>query len=332
MTATPQHKDWQGAVSGLLVTKPGRGLRLTLFNAVVLNALLYATFQVDPWSGFLAMAVVTGLFYSAVMMTTHDAIHHTLTGWYWFDEALPRLFSYFIFWPHGIYSELHLRHHRLNGRDASDPEMPTATRAQYDGAGTVGRWVIRHQWWLALFVWGGFGLILGHGRRALKVARRERRMRRLLIGDACGIAAAIGVTIAVIVYTGVTWRYAVYLMVVERVIGFCQQLRLHVEHYGLFGTHGSLIETRLYNCRNIKTNWIGRRFFNGLNFHSVHHAFPRVPFYHLAEAHARVTACCDAAGLALPTGDGYFHTLWSLARAPVLIDGDAAVTLDEAAT
>ena len=123
-------KALHAAVNGLMDVTPAPGVRLTVFNVVALNSLLYATFHVEPLAGFLGMAAVTGLFYSAVMMTTHDAIHHTLTGWYWFDEVIPRVFSYFVFWPHGTYAILHKMHHQLNGRDLADPEMPTPARLQ----------------------------------------------------------------------------------------------------------------------------------------------------------------------------------------------------------
>lgn len=317
--------DLHAAVHGLLGVRPGPGIGLTLFNIVTLNALLLATFLTEPLAGFLAMAAVTGLFYSSVMMTTHDAIHHTLTGLFWVDETLPRFLSYFVFWPHGLYSELHKMHHRLNGLDLADPELPTHALEDYEKRGRVGRWAIRNQWWLALFVYGGFGMIVRHVARGAALWRTDARIRRLMIGDALGIAAAAAVTLTVIVWVGVTWRYVVYLFVVERIIGFFQQLRSHLEHYGLHGAHGSVVETRLYNCRNVLTHRLGSKFFNGLNYHSVHHAFPRVPYYNLAEAHRRVAKICEDAGAPLPTGHGYFKTWIRLARSPLLISGEAAV-------
>ncbi len=69
------------------------------------------------------------------------------------------------------------------------------------------------------------------------------------------------------------------------------------------------------------------RFFNGLNFHSVHHAFPRVPFPHLAEAHRRVAKICEDAGAPLPVGHGYARTLVALARAPALLGGESTVEI-----
>ena len=309
------------AVGPLMNVSPRVGVRLTLVNIVVVNALLVTTFAAPGWPLFLALATLTGLFYCSVMMTTHDAIHHTLTGWYWFDEIVPRVFSYFVFWPHGLYSELHKMHHRMNGRDLADPEQPTPTVAAYRAASLTGRFLMRHQWQASLLVGGGVGMIVRHVRAGLRLWPRHPVIRRLMVTDALGIAAATAVTLTVIIAVGVTWRYAVYLLVVERVMGYCQQLRSHVEHYGLHGAQATLLETRLYNCRNVRTSRLVSRFFNGLNFHAVHHAFPAVPFYHLREAHTRLAALCAAAGRPLIEEDGYLRTLRRLAATPLLIDG-----------
>ncbi len=325
-----KQQDIHAAVTGLMQVTPGRGLARTIFNVVVLNCLLVATFRTEPLAGFVAMAVLTGTFYSTVMMTTHDAIHHTLTGWFWFDEITPRFLSYFVFWPHGTYSELHKMHHRMNGKDLADPERPTPSVAAWRAASPVGRFLIRWHLPLALFVYGGFGMILRHVVRGFQLWREEPRVRRMMILDGVGIGLALAVTLGVIVTVGVTWRYLLYLLVVERVIGFFQQLRSHLEHYGLHGGAGSLVEIRLYNCRNVSTSLAASQFFNGLNFHSVHHAFPRIPFYHLGEAHRRIASLCDAAGAPLPKGDGYLRTMMDLTRAPVLVDETGAVLLEDA--
>jgi fatty acid desaturase len=320
------------AVQGLMTVRPGRGLAVTAFNIVVLNGLLLATFTAGHGGAFLALAVATAVFYGSVMMTTHDAIHHTLTGWYLFDEIVPRCFAYFVFWPHGLYSELHKLHHRLNGRDLDDPERPTYAAQEYRAASPIGRFVIRHQWWLSLFVFGGIGMLAGHVRQGLRLRRRYPALTRALVTDAAGILASMAMVVTVVLMAGIGWRFLVYIAAVERVIGFVMQLRSHVEHYGLNGDAGSLVETRLASCRNIATNRLASRYVNGLNYHSVHHAFPRIPFYHLAEAHARIGRLSAAAGRPLPEGTGYVRTCLELARRPLVLrdDGRGSVEIGHA--
>jgi fatty acid desaturase len=318
----PLTAEIHAAVSGLLTVDRRLGVAVTAANVVILNALLAATFAADGAGAFAALAFLTALFYGSVMVTTHDAIHHTLSGLYWFDEIVPRAFGYFVFWPHGLYSELHKMHHRMNGRDLADPELPTYTCAAYERSGPLGRFAIRNQWWLSLFVYAGFGMIVRHVVAGLRLYKGNRVIRRLMWTDAIGIAAAATVTICVMVWAGVTWRYLIYLLIVERVLGFCMQLRSHIEHYGLYGGRSTLLATRLYNCRNVRTNAVVSRYFNGLNFHSVHHAFPGIPFNKLREAHRRVAEICARAGEPLVEGDGYWRTVRELAREPVLIAED----------
>lgn len=311
-----------GAIAGLTTTRPQIGLTISLVNIIGLNFLVFMTFSAENWWLWLALTILTGLFYCSVLMTTHDAIHHTLTGWYWFDEIVPRLLSWFVFWPHGLYAELHRRHHRLNGRDPREPEQPTPLRSDYENAGSLTRWRLRNQWWLALFVYGGFGMIIRHLAIGIRLWPDQAEIRRQMLVDAVGIMCAFVVTLAVITHLEITWRYLAYLLVVERIVGFFQQLRSHIEHYGLHQPQCSLLETRLYNCRNIKTTWLASRFFNGLNFHSVHHAFPAIPFYNLRTAHERVAALCREADVPLLEGEGYGRSLMQLARTPLLIDDD----------
>lgn len=323
------------AVDGLTSVDARHGLRLGLMHMVVLNSLLFMTFWVDHPAAFLVFALMTATYYSAVMITSHDAIHHTLSGWYYFDELVPRCFGYFIFWPHGLYAELHKLHHKQNGKDLADPERPTYSTAEYQTASSLGRWVIRNQWWLSLFVFGGVGMLYRHLMHGLKLWSTHRAVRKAMVTDAVGISVSIAIVVAVVLHFDIGLRFLVYIACVERVIGFFMQLRSHIEHYGLHVDAGPLIDTRLANCRNIVTNRFVSRFFNGLNFHSVHHAFPRIPYYHLAEAHARISALCVKAGRPLVESHGYVRTCLELARRPVLVEpgqgnGVAVAALEKA--
>ena len=311
--------DVHAAVSGLFKVDPWRGFWRTVFNIAVANTMLFLTLASDSWAVFIPLAVITGFFYSSIMITTHDAMHHTLSGWFWFDELVPRFYSYFIFWPHGLYSELHRLHHKFNGRDFEDPENPTVTAMEYNQAGVVGRFFLRHKLALSLFVYGGIGLIIQHFVEGFRRWNSHKLVRMLIITDILGIFIATAITVAVLNYTGITWKYVFYLLLVERVLGFAMQLRIHIEHYGLWGDHSAIIETRLYNCRNIMTNPVGEWFYNGLNYHSVHHAFPAIPYYHLRLAHKNISLLCENGGQPLPTENGYFRTIFDLVKHPVYI-------------
>jgi fatty acid desaturase len=106
---------------------------------------------------FVSWTVLAGILYSFWLICTHDAAHHTLTSWVWFDEAIARLISWPMLWPFGVYSELHRLHHSWNSRDLRDPERVQWTVLEYRQATPLLRWYIHHQWWIDIFGSGRYG-------------------------------------------------------------------------------------------------------------------------------------------------------------------------------
>jgi fatty acid desaturase len=312
-------RDLQKAVLDLQTITPGPGLRKTAFLATITLALIYAAWTVDGTAPFLLLSVATGTVYAAWLITTHDAIHHTLTGMRWFDELVPRLMSHPIIWFHGTYSEIHKLHHKMNGDDLADPERVQWTEDEYARAGALGRFYVRHQWVLDIFVFGGIGLIYKTVRAALGFYGRSKGVRRELWLDVSGIVASNAILYGVAASHGMALKYFVFWLILERIGGGVLQWRAHVEHYGLWGRGRHYFETQAYNCRNLRTSRLTSWFFNHLNFHSVHHAFPRVPFYRLEEAHQRFMQLYGEGADKLIVDDGYLGTALALARTPMLI-------------
>lgn len=289
-------KDLQKAVLDLQVTRPGPGLLKTFVSAAVTLPLIYFALTADSTPVFLGLTVLAAVFYGSWLITTHDAIHHTLTGWRWFDEVMPRLISWPFIWFHGMYADVHKLHHKMNGDD------------------------FRHQWFIGIFVLGGIGLIVDTAVQAFKAARVSKTTRRQIALDLAGI-----VPLQILIYSyaaahGGIVHYLIFWLIAERIGGGILQWRAHVEHYGLWGKGRHYFETQAYNCRNLRTNGWTSWFFNRLNYHSVHHAFPRVPFYALKEAHARFQVLFGkASGEPLVEEDFYLRTALRLARKPSVI-------------
>ena len=107
-----------------------------------------------------------------------------------------------------------------------------------------------------------------------------------------------------------------YWFIVERVGGGLMQFRAHILHYGLWGKEANFFETQIFNSRNIRTNPLTSSYYVHLNFHSVHHAFPTIPFYNLEEAHKRMIALyANAQGRkAMAEEEGYLKTAWKLMK------------------
>ncbi len=315
-------KDLQKAVSDLQVTGPGPGLQKTLVSAVTTLPLIYLALTAESTPAFLGLTVVAAFCYASWLITTHDAIHHTLTGWAWFDELVPRLISYPFMWVHGMYADVHKLHHKMNGDDFRDPERIQWTHEEYQAAGSVGRWYVRHQWAVDIFFFGGIGLILDTARQAFKAAKVSKTTRKQIALDLGCIAV-----LQVLIYSYATahggmLHYLVFWIIAERIGGGVLQFRAHVEHYGLWGKGRHYFETQAYNCRNLDTSGFASWFFNRLNYHSVHHAFPRVPFYALAAAHQRFQDLYGKPGIEPLVQDrSYLATSLRLAGKPVVIGG-----------
>ncbi|MEN9529466.1 MAG: hypothetical protein RI932_1339 [Pseudomonadota bacterium] len=309
-------------VADLQTTRPGPGLWRYFSSMAILFTALAISYQHGLDSiVFYSAAVVAGIFFAAAAVTTHDAIHHTLTGIGWFDEVSARVATWGVLWPHGVYSELHKLHHKMNGIDERDPERVTYTQQEYEQAGFLKRFMIRHQLLIAVFIGGGIGMILGHLSRATGFIKQSKGLRRQLVIDLVGIVAINGTLYALAAAQGQLTKAVILYIIVERVGGGLLQLRAHVEHYGIAGKRANYFSTQLHACRNIETNPAMSWLFNGLNFHSIHHAFPKVPFYHLEEAHHRMTSLlANENAQPVPQSQGYIKTFVGLTRELKLIN------------
>lgn len=314
-------KELQRAVSDLQTTEPGPGLAKSLPLMAMVLGLSWWAFQQESTAAFVAIALATGTLYAALMVLTHDAIHHTLTGIRWYDEIVPRLISFPIIWVHGMYAEVHKLHHKMNGDDLADPERVQWTRDEYEAASRAGKFYARHQVPLDIFVSGGIGLIVATAMQALKRYHQSKGIRRQVWFDLAGIVLCNGAIYTYAATHGAGLRYLGFWLIMERIGGGVLQWRAHVEHYGLWGKGRHYFETQVYACRNLKSNALGSWFFNRLNYHSVHHAFPRVPFYKLGEAHRRFQGLYQQKTGVEPLieEDTYFGTAFRLARTPTVI-------------
>ncbi len=307
------------AVADLQVVSPWRGLGKTVVNLALLPVLFVIALSRPSTEAFVLWSLMAGLYYASAFVTTHDAIHRTLTGWNGFDEVTARVLSYVGLWPHCLYHELHVLHHKMNGSDPQDPERPQWTEGEYRRASPLVKWYVRNQWALDMFVLGGFGFIGKHAAHGIARWKNSPAIRHAIISDVAGILVQNGIIYAIAIHYGAGLRYLMMYLIMERIVGMVHQFRSHIEHYGLWGRRESGIETQIFCSRNLRTNELASFYFNRLNYHSVHHAFPRIPFYHLREAHERLARLLGDKGSRLPEDQSYFATAIRLARHPVVI-------------
>jgi len=291
--------------------RPGPGLvRIAMSLIIIFPLVAFCLTTQNPWAFFFSAALLA-VALGSILILTHDAIHHTLTGWRWLDEAFPRLLSFPLFWPHGVYSELHKLHHKMNGADPVDPERVQWSDAEYERAGPVGRFLARHQFSLAVFLYGGLGMLYSLLRNGIYFAPKSKGVRRQLVLDGVFIVVFNVVLYTALAQYDMALRFFVMWIVFERIGGGIMQFRSHILHYGLWGKEANFFETQIFNSRNIVTNKLVSLYFVHLNFHSVHHAFPTVPFYNLEKAHRRLQALYSGERRMVEE-EGYAKTAWRL--------------------
>jgi fatty acid desaturase len=283
--------ELQTAIADLRQVDPRVGLfRFVTLGAIVLG-LMALTWSVSNLWAFMAITAIAGICYAFLIICSHDSVHHTLTGWSWFETISPRLTTWPMCWPYGTYTLLHRLHHGWNGIDLRDPERVQWTQAEYQQANPLLRWYVRHQGLLDIFVFGGIGILAIQG----------------------GLLVFFG-------QRGEIGRYLLFWLILERTIGAIGQARDRLEHYGMWGKTGGYQLTQLYACRNLDTYpWVGW-LMGGLNYHAVHHAFPDIPFNQLPVAFDRIQTVLQRYDLPLMLqGKGYVQETIDLNRHPATI-------------
>ncbi len=288
--------------------------RFVTIGAIVLGLMILAWSVSNLWA-FGAITAIAGIFYAFWIICSHDSVHHTLTGWSWFETIAPRLTTWPMFWPYGTYALLHRLHHGWNGIDLRDPERVQWTQAEYQQANPLPRWYVRHQGLLDIFVLGGIGLILKTLIHGWKLRTVLPQLRTQILLDLTGILAIQGGLLVFFGQRDEIGRYLLFWLILERTIGAIGQARDRLEHYGTWGKFGSYQLTQLYACRNLDTNPLVGWLMGGLNYHAIHHAFPDIPFNQLPAAFDRLQAVLQQHDLPLMLqGKGYVQETIQLNR------------------
>jgi fatty acid desaturase len=318
----PLMRDLVAATKDLHSVAPWPGLLRFLILGASFLALVRLAWMAETTLGFVSWTILAGILYTFWLICTHDATHHTLTGWTWFDEISARLISWPMLWPFGIYSELHRLHHSWNGRDLRDPERVQWTEAEYRQATPPLRWYVQHQWPVDIFLLGGFGMIAKTFWHGFILRNSAPRLGWQIPLDGVGMLLVQGslITLTLATRHGLG-QYLLFWVVLERTIGIGIQTRDHLEHYGLWQSRENHLLTQLYACRNLKvlpgTGWL----VGGLQLHAVHHAFPGIPCYRLPEAFQRMQVVLSQHRKpTMMVDEGYLQTSLRLGQHPSLIN------------
>jgi fatty acid desaturase len=313
-------RELQTAIADLRQVEAHVGLLRFITIGAIFFSLVGLAWSASDLLTFVVVAVIAGIFYAFWTICSHDTVHQTLTGWQWFEAILPRLLTWPMLWPYGVYATIHRLHHAWNGIDLRDPERVQWTVEEYQMANFLQRWYVSHQWVLDIFVLGAVGLICKTLINGWKLRTVLPQVRSQFWVDFTGMLLIQGCLLTFFSYQGAIGRYLLFWVILERTCGAIVQARDHLEHYGLWGQVDSYQLTQLYSCRNLKTYPLVSWLMGGLNYHAVHHAFPDIPFNRLPEAFQRIQLVLQRHGLPLMLqGEGYLHETLKLGQYPSVI-------------
>jgi fatty acid desaturase len=285
--------------------RTGKGFTKILIASTAVTVSTWLAMTATTPLSFTALAILSAFVYAYALIPTHDAIHYTLTGKKWLDEVYARIISYPIFWTHGTYAELHKIHHKMNGIEGRDPERKNPTESEYFNANPLLRFYYRNRFLIDVFLFAGSGLIYVNLRDGFRFAKTSRAVRRALFFDLILLVTLHLILIVGLGQLGMAGKFYLLFLIWERIAGGILHFRAHIEHDSLHPEGCNHYEVQISACRNIVGNELVSRYFNRLTYHSMHHAFPKIPFYNLKQAHKRISKEIRGSNIKMIEAEGY---------------------------
>jgi fatty acid desaturase len=284
---------------------------LRLFVLVVPALACLWAYGHDPNLATALLWLVAGtLFYAFAMISTHDISHATLLDQGDLEQAVGCALSWPTFWPYLTYRNLHMVHHRMNGMDLRDPERREPTEAEAARASRLRQFHFRHPFWVSVLGMGGLQLILSMFWFGWKLRDLHSKLSAGLRIDLIGILLVQASLFTWAIHQGHVLRLVVALIAVERIVGGVMQARGMIEHHGLWSRNTTYELTQLYTSRNIEAGPVVNFLMGGLPHHSLHHAYPSIPYDKLPQATAIAEAELTRHGKPqLPKVSGYAQGL-----------------------
>ena len=248
-------QDYMGKVAW-----PTVFLGLFAFVSYVATPFLVVHGQLPFFVGAVLMIWLTYMSYTVL----HDAAHGSINGSHkslrWLNEAMGYLAAWVMGIPLTAHRHEHLAHHRNTNDADNDPDHPVATMTRSPA----------HAVWAAVqIVYGQYSFYMKH-RWAVSAKGQNVRF-------CAEIVMALGLR-ALLVMLGFGWEGGLLLLLGGlggmMVLLYLFAYIVHVPHtkMGRYLDTSTIIAPKY--CNTVVTYLWGFQ-----NYHSIHHLFPRVPFY-----------------------------------------------------
>jgi len=251
------------------------------FTAFVVSAFigcmaLFAGGLLSPWLAFLACSVLTYMSYTPLHEAAHGNIHGRNDKLKWVNDLCGYLVAPIIAIPYASHRIEHFTHHRYTNQPDKDPDfVVSGMRRGPIGVITTG----------LRFLWVQNSFFAKHGWASASV--KERAIY--------GMELALSIGWRVAYLSLVDQPGAVYVVMLGYFTG-----GLFTAYWFAYRPHHPYDNTERYRNTNslIMPTWMKpvEWFWLGQNLHSIHHLFPRVPFYKYHALHRDIEPTLRAHG------------------------------------
>jgi beta-carotene hydroxylase len=245
---------------------PTVALALVVIAAFVANLWLFAAGVMPLWTAILVYAVLTYMSYTPL----HEAAHGNIHGY---------LVAPLIMVPFSTHRVEHFTHHRYTNQPDKDPDHVVS--GMRDGFLAFIAHGLQFLWVQNTFLFRDYWPTAPLRERAAYVAE---------------VMFALGWRLAFVL--AVAREHALLLLVVGYLMG-----AFFTAYWFAYRPHHPYEEPARYRNTNslIMPAWMKplEWFWLGQNLHSVHHLFPRVPFYRYHALHRRIEPAMRAHGTAM---------------------------------
>lgn len=255
---------------------PTVALTFAVVTLVITNFALFTAGVIPLWAAILIYGGLTYMSYTPLHEAAHGNINGKHEGLKWLNDLCGYLVAPLIMVPYASHTVEHFTHHRHTNQADKDPD--NVVRSMGD-----------NPW---LFIWTGFKFLWVQNsffyRHAWGTATlRERAIYCAELGLSIGWRIAFGVLAA---------REGTVLLLVA---GYLTGAFFTAYWFAYRPHHPYRNEQRYRNTNSlIMPRWMKpvEWFWLGQNLHSIHHLFPRVPFYKYHALHREIEPIMRAHG------------------------------------
>ncbi|MFQ3216284.1 MAG: beta-carotene hydroxylase [Paraperlucidibaca sp.] len=253
---------------------PTIALTVSVVTAFILCLALFASGALSPWLAFIACAALTYMSYTPLHEAAHGNIHGQNDKYKWVNDLCGYLVAPIIAIPYASHRIEHFTHHRYTNQADKDPDFIVSG---------MGKGAVSFITTIFKFLWTQNSFFVKHGWAAASL--KERSIYCL------EVAASLGWRIAFLTFVDQPGTFAVILL------GYISG-GIFTAYWFAYRPHFPYDQTQRYRTTSslIMPAWMKpvEWFWFGQNLHSIHHLFPRVPFYQYHALHRDIEPILQA--------------------------------------